>query len=95
VVRSSLGRIETRRCWATSDIAWLDPEGRWPKLTSMAMLEATRDIGEHTTTDGRFFITTLPADAPTILHAVRAHWGIESAPQAHGKEARYELTNCA
>jgi len=73
------GRIETRRCWATSDIAWLDPEGRWPKLTSIAMLEATRDIGEHTTTDVRFFITTRPADAPTILHAVRAHWGIENS----------------
>jgi predicted transposase YbfD/YdcC len=73
------GRLDTRRCWATSDMAWLDPEGRWPKLTSLAMLEATRDIGEHTTTDGRCFMTTLPADAPTILHAVRAHWGIENS----------------
>jgi len=73
------GRIETRRCWATSDIGWLDPEGRWPGLTSIVLLEATREIGEHTTTDVRFFITTLPADAPTLLHAVRSHWTIENS----------------
>jgi predicted transposase YbfD/YdcC len=73
------GRIETRRCWATSDIAWLDPEGRWPGLTSIAMLEATRAIEAHTTSDVRFFITTFPAEAHTILHAVRAHWTIENS----------------
>jgi predicted transposase YbfD/YdcC len=73
------GRIETRRCWATSDIAWLDPKGRWSGLTSIAMLEAIRDIEEHTTTEVRFFITTLPAEAQTILHAVRSHWTIENS----------------
>jgi hypothetical protein len=30
-----------------------------------------------------------------IMKAGRARWKIESAPQAHGKEARYELTCCA
>jgi predicted transposase YbfD/YdcC len=74
------GRIETRRCWATSDIAWLDPEGHWPGLTSIAMPEATRELGAHTTTDMRFCITTLPPEAPTILHAVRSHWTIDNSP---------------
>ena len=26
--------------------------------------------------------------------AVRAHWGLESVPQAHGKEVQHELTDC-
>jgi predicted transposase YbfD/YdcC len=73
------GRLETRRCWATSDIGWLDPEGRWPGVTRIVLREATREIGEHTTTDVRFFLTTLPAAAPTILHAVRSHWTMENS----------------
>jgi hypothetical protein len=30
-----------------------------------------------------------------VAQSGRDHWHIESAPQTHGKEARYELTNCA
>jgi hypothetical protein len=30
-----------------------------------------------------------------IMRGGRARWKIESAPQAHGKEARHELTCCA
>jgi hypothetical protein len=37
-----------------------------------------------------FFISSLPADAKRIAAAVRAHWLIESAPQAHEKEVYVE-----
>ena len=33
--------------------------------------------------------------APFYAQAIRGHWGIESAPQAHGKEVQDELTDCA
>jgi hypothetical protein len=35
------------------------------------------------------------ADAGRLLALLRAHWHIESAPQAHRQEALYELKNCA
>ncbi len=35
------------------------------------------------------------ANAYRIMRAGRARWKIESAPQAHGKEVQYELTDCA
>ena len=35
------------------------------------------------------------ADAARLLALVRGHWHIESAPQAHRKEAWYKLRNCA
>ena len=36
------GRVETRACWATGDPAvlrWLDPDGLWPGLRSVACVE--------------------------------------------------------
>jgi len=33
--------------------------------------------------------------AQSYAQAVRGHWSIESAPQAHGKEVQDELTDCA
>jgi hypothetical protein len=33
--------------------------------------------------------------AQSYAQAIRGHWSIESAPQAHGKEVQDELTDCA
>ena len=44
------------------------------------------------------WFTDLEVSADNVADIVgigRSRWKIESAPQAHGKEARYELTNCA
>lgn len=38
------GRIEIRRCVATDMIDWLDEDGKWAGLRSVAMVEATREI---------------------------------------------------
>lgn len=82
------GRVEVRECWATDDIAWLDRRDQWPGLQSIAMVEATRqehrwdeEAGKRvwsTTTERRYYISSLPADAERIGTAVRAHWGIEN-----------------
>ena len=34
------------------------------------------------------------ASPQQVLAINRGHWGIESVPQAHGKEVRHELTDC-
>jgi len=72
------GRIEIRRVWATSDIAWFTGKDRWPGLRTWAAVECERRAGDHTSVERRYFISSLPADAKTIGHLVRAHWQIEN-----------------
>ena len=76
------GRIETRRCWAISaprELSYLRDYREWPQLRSVVMLEATRQLGAHTTVDRRYYISSLVLSAKQALAIVRAHWGIENA----------------
>ncbi|MDO8642728.1 MAG: ISAs1 family transposase [Candidatus Woesearchaeota archaeon] len=72
------GRIETRRCIVSDRIDWLEKKSDWRGLTSVAMLEETREGNGKTSVERRFFISSLPADAKQIAHAIRAHWAIEN-----------------
>ena len=72
------GRIEIRRVVATGALGWLAQRKDWRGLTSLAMVESTRIIGEKETTERRYYITSLPADATRIGRAVREHWAIEN-----------------
>src|SRR5258707_168747 len=40
------GRDEARRCWATSDLDWLEGREEWEGLKSVVMVEAERFIGD-------------------------------------------------
>jgi predicted transposase YbfD/YdcC len=42
------------------------------------VVEAERTIDAKTSVHRRYYITTLPADAKRIAHAIRNHWGIEN-----------------
>jgi predicted transposase YbfD/YdcC len=75
------GRIEERRWWTIHDpeyLAHLNPTGAWPKLASIAMVEAERTIGETVTGETRYFIASVAAAQP-VGQAVRLHWGIENS----------------
>lgn len=79
------GRIETRRCLATNDVAWLAGQGQhWDGLQSLIMVESKREIiGRNGTCkasiERRYYISTLPAKAALLGRTVRAHWGIENS----------------
>jgi predicted transposase YbfD/YdcC len=73
------GRIETRKCIVSSKLDWLGQKPEWSGIKSIAMVEETREIGKKISTECRFFISSLPADAKKIAKAVRAHWLIENA----------------
>lgn len=75
------GRIEVRQCWAIDDpdtLAQLPELRRWKKATSLVMVQAERRIGPTRTSETRYYLSSLPADAKRMLHAIRAHWGIEN-----------------
>lgn len=73
------GRIETRALQATDDIHWLKERHTWPGLKSIIAVTATREMGNKTTCETRYFVSSLSASDPAKLeHAVRAHWAIEN-----------------
>jgi len=73
------GRIETRRCWVTEEIDWLEQKAEWKNLKSVIMVEAIREIiGKEKTVERRYFISSLEANAEQSLKAVRGHWAIEN-----------------
>jgi predicted transposase YbfD/YdcC len=74
------GRIEVRRYYATSDISWLRNKSDWRGIESIAMVESERTvIGEQTSTERRYYVSSLAADAEQIGKAIRSHWSIENS----------------
>ena len=64
---------------ATEDIDWIAEKYLWSGLRSIVMVEAEREIiGGKKSTERRFFISSLAADAEQIGAAVRGHWAIEN-----------------
>jgi predicted transposase YbfD/YdcC len=75
------GRIERRRCLAVGDpdyLAFIDPDGAWPNLKSVVLIESTRRIGDAVSIEARHYLSSLPADATALSAAIRSHWGIEN-----------------
>ena len=72
------GRIETRTCYVSSQIDWLTQKEQWAGLKTVAMIEETQEKNGIPSTERRFFISSLSADAKQISTAVRSHWLIEN-----------------
>ena len=73
------GRIERRRYWVTEEIDWLADKPQWEKLRSVGLVEATREVDGKVTTERRYYLSSLGADAQRFARAVRGHWGIENS----------------
>ncbi len=73
------GRLETRRYWQSSAPDHLPEKELWQDLQSVGLVEATREItGQPTTTEVRYYLSSLPVEARAFGHAVRTHWSIEN-----------------
>jgi len=72
------GRIETRTTTVIHDIAWLQ-DHQWPGLTSVVMIESTRETDAKSEQETRFYITSLEVPAERIGPIVRSHWAIENS----------------
>lgn len=79
VVGKDHGRLEVRRCYAFDQIDCLHAPERWPDITSFAVIASQRTIKGKTTLEHRLYISSLPADAARLNHAVRQHLRVESS----------------
>jgi predicted transposase YbfD/YdcC len=79
------GRIETRRCVVSRQIAWLSGERRFPgevrfpRLAAIAVIDARVELRDRCTFDRRFYIISAPLSAARCAAAVRGHWRIENS----------------
>lgn len=72
------GRVEQRRYWISDMLGSISNPGRWSSLCSIGMVESERYIDGKTTSEIRYFISSLTADAKVFANAVRKHWAIEN-----------------
>ena len=75
------GRLEIRRHWTISEpefITFVDPKGKWAGIQSIGMVEAQRTVGDQTSSEVRYYISSLPGDAVQFAQAIRTHWEIEN-----------------
>ena len=80
-VNKGHGRIETRECWVTEKeeyVSLIRKHQRWPGLKSIVRIVSQRQIGEKVEVQTRYFVSSLPAEAKTILKVKRSHWQIEN-----------------
>lgn len=72
------GRVEYRRCWATSDLGMLRDQHDWPGLNSVAMVESERLVRGKKSVERRFYLSSCEADARKRADNIRSHWGVEN-----------------
>ncbi len=77
-VEKGHGRVETRRCWQSADIGWFADRAQWEGLRSVGCIEAVRESHGHTSTERRYYLSSLGLDATRLARAVRSHWGVEN-----------------
>src|SRR5690606_5737188 len=75
------GRIEHRKCQVIDQLDFLDDKQDWAELKSIARITSERickQTGKEST-ETRYYISSLPADAAKINKAIRNHWAVENS----------------
>lgn len=75
----SRGRVESRKCLSTEDLEWLSVKDQWHGIKSAVVVESTRTVSDVTTTEKRYYISTLNNKSESLNKIIRAHWGIENS----------------
>lgn len=78
-VEKDHGRLETRRYWQSDRLEWFADLPKWEGLRSVGVVESIRELKGITQTERRYFLSSLPLDAPRFARAVRSHWGVENS----------------
>lgn len=75
------GRIENREYWLIEVPEYLKRATKhWTKLQTIAMVRRKRQVGDKSSEETHYYISSLPlsAGAKTIAHAIRIHWAVEN-----------------
>jgi predicted transposase YbfD/YdcC len=76
-IEKNRGRVEVRTCTKAS-ASWLDCKDEWKGLKTILKVVLEVYYEGKTTTEARYYITSLDVDAQDLLDIVRMHWSIEN-----------------
>jgi predicted transposase YbfD/YdcC len=82
-VEKDHGRLETRRYWQSENIDWFADLTKWTGLRSVGVVEAVRASKGQTSTERRYYLSSLSCDITRFAKAVRGHWGVENQVHWH------------
>ena len=72
------GRIEWRKTWATTNVAWLQKRHNWPGLKSIAAIESRTKRDGDTTAERRYYISSRVGEVAQVIGVLaRNHWSVE------------------
>ena len=69
------GRIEIRRASVSDDVAWLQEIHQWPGLAAVGKITASRQVGDHTSVESRYYLLSQAFPPERFNAIVREHWG--------------------
>lgn len=73
------GRIEHRTCSVIHQLSWIGEKEKWEALQSIIKIEATREVNATSSTETRYYISSLKQDAHYFNRTIRQHWRIENS----------------
>ena len=77
-VEKKHGRHDIRHYWVVNAPDTLHRVEKWTGLQSIGMVTRESTVGDKTTTETRYFIGSIQADAKVFAKSVRGHWGVEN-----------------
>jgi len=72
------GRLEERAVRVCNDVRWLKKEKKWKSVRSLIEITASRSIKGQKSTEKRYYLSSIKANAKDFLKWIRGHWGVES-----------------
>jgi predicted transposase YbfD/YdcC len=74
-------RVESRQVWAVAiaQLPALHRQRQWRGLTTVVRVCSTRYLWNETTTEVRYYISSLDPDAARHNQVIRSHWSIENS----------------
>ena len=59
-------------------MAWLQERHQWPGLAAVGKITASRQIGDHTSVESRYYLLSQAFPPERFNAIVHEHWGIEN-----------------
>jgi predicted transposase YbfD/YdcC len=78
VEKSGYGRKERQTFYVISELGWLDCKADWKDLKTIIQVKSERTENGKTSTEMRYYMSSLQENAEYMSKQIRKYWGIEN-----------------